>query len=80
MTSILPAGSNHTRLWGLTPRERLARMAAKQDLDFASGPGGGPLVANLDYVFDPAWLKLVAARSNHVVTQARIVMGLGAEA
>jgi phosphatidylglycerophosphate synthase len=68
VTSILPAGSNHTRLWGLTPRERLARMAAKQDMDFASGPGGGPLVANLDFVFDPAWLKLIAARPNHLVT------------
>jgi phosphatidylglycerophosphate synthase len=72
MTSILPAGSNHTRLWGLTPRERLARMAAKQDMDFASGPGGGPLVANLDFVFDPAWLKLIAARPNHVVTQSGV--------
>jgi phosphatidylglycerophosphate synthase len=47
-------------------------MAAKQDLDFASGPGGGPLVANLDYVFDPAWLKLVAGRPNHVVTQSGV--------
>jgi phosphatidylglycerophosphate synthase len=68
VTSILPAGSNHTRLWGLTPRERLARIAAKLDIDFASGPGGGPLVANLDFVFDPAWLKLIAGKPNHLVT------------
>jgi phosphatidylglycerophosphate synthase len=72
MSAILPAGSNHTRLWGLTPRERLARMAAKQDLDFASGPGGGPLVANLDFVFDPAWLQRIAARPNCVVTQGGV--------
>ncbi|HEX9953900.1 MAG TPA: CDP-alcohol phosphatidyltransferase family protein [Allosphingosinicella sp.] len=72
MTSILPAGSNHTRLWGLTPRERLARMAAKQGMEFASGPGGGPLVANLDFVFDPAWLKLIVGRANHLVTMGGV--------
>jgi phosphatidylglycerophosphate synthase len=68
MSAVLPVGTNHTRLWGLTPRERLARIAARQGLDFASGPGGGPLLANLDFVFDPAWLAFVAARSDHVVT------------
>ena len=68
MSAVLPAGSNRTRLWGLTPRERLARMAAKQGLDFATGAGGGPLVANLDYVFDPAWLRFVAQRPDHLVT------------
>jgi phosphatidylglycerophosphate synthase len=72
VSAILPAGSNHTRLWGLTPRERLARMAAKQDMDFDSGPGGGPLVANLDFVFDPAWLRLIAGRPNCVVTQGGV--------
>jgi hypothetical protein len=68
MSAVLPAGSNRTRLWGLTPRERLARIAAKQGLDFASGSGGGPMVANLDYAFDPAWLSYVAERPDHVVT------------
>jgi phosphatidylglycerophosphate synthase len=47
-------------------------MAAKQDMDFASGAGGGPLVANLDYVFDSAWLKLVAGRPDSVVTQGGV--------
>jgi phosphatidylglycerophosphate synthase len=68
MTAILPAGTNQTRLWGLTPRQRLARMAARQGIDFAEGSGGGPLVANLDYVFDPAWLAFIAAHPGHVVT------------
>ena len=68
MTTVLPAGTNHTRLWGLTPRERLARIAAAQDIGFAAGAGGGPLVANLDYVFDPAWLRFIAERPNHVLT------------
>jgi phosphatidylglycerophosphate synthase len=68
MTAILPAGTNRTRLWGLTARERLARMAATQGIDFASGAGGGPLVANLDFVFDPAWLRFIASRPDHVLT------------
>ena len=68
MTAILPAGTNRTRLWGLTPRERLARMAAAQRIDFASGVGGGPLVANLDFVFDHSWLQFIAGRPNHVLT------------
>ena len=68
MSAVLPVGSNHTRLWGLTPRERLARIAASQGLEFASGPGGGPLLANLDFVFDPAWMRLVAASPDQVLT------------
>jgi phosphatidylglycerophosphate synthase len=68
MSAVLPAGTNRTRLWGLTPRERLARMAAAQGIDFASGAGGGPLVANLDFVFDPSWLKFIAERPGHVLT------------
>jgi phosphatidylglycerophosphate synthase len=72
VSAVLPVGGNRTRLWGLTPRERLARMAGKQGLDFASGAGGGPLLANLDFVFDPAWLRLVAARPDHVVTQGGV--------
>jgi phosphatidylglycerophosphate synthase len=68
MTAILPVGSNRTRLWGLTPRERLARIALTQGIDFAAGAGGGPLLANLDYVFDPSWLRFVAERPDHVLT------------
>jgi phosphatidylglycerophosphate synthase len=55
-------------LWGLTPRERLARIARAQGLGFAEGAGGGPLLANLDFVFDPAWLRYVAERPEYVVT------------
>lgn len=72
MTAILPAGTNRTRLWGLTPRERLARIAAAQGIEFASGAGGGPLVANLDFVFDPSWLRWIAARPDHVLTSGGV--------
>jgi phosphatidylglycerophosphate synthase len=72
MTAVLPAGSNRTRLWGLTARQRLARIAGAQGMDFDKGAGGGPLVANLDFVFDPAWMKFVAARPEHVVTMGGV--------
>jgi hypothetical protein len=69
---VLPAGSNFTRLWGLTPRERLARIAGAHDMRFAAGAGGGPVIANLDYVFDPVWMGFIAARPEHVVTLAGV--------
>jgi phosphatidylglycerophosphate synthase len=68
MSSVLPVGSNRTRLWGLTPRQRLGRIAWAQGLDFSEGPGDGPLLANLDYVFDPAWMRFLTERPDHVVT------------
>ena len=68
MIAVLPAGTNQTLLWGLTPRQRLARIAARQGIAFAEGVGEAELGANLDFVFDPAWLRFVADRPNHVVT------------
>jgi phosphatidylglycerophosphate synthase len=68
MNSVLPVGSNQARLWGLTARQRLARIAARQGIGFDEGAGGGPLVANLNFVFDPAWLAFVAERPDHAVT------------
>jgi phosphatidylglycerophosphate synthase len=68
MTSLFPAGTNQIRLWGLTPRQRLARIAARQGIGFADGADDAPLVANLDHVFDPAWLAFIAERPEHVVT------------
>jgi phosphatidylglycerophosphate synthase len=68
VSAVLPVGSNRTRLWGLMPRERLARIALGQGVDFAAGAGGGPLLANLDFAFDPGWLRFVADRPDHVVT------------
>jgi phosphatidylglycerophosphate synthase len=35
---------------------------------FADGAGLTAIVANLDFVFDPAWLGWIAARPEHVVT------------
>jgi phosphatidylglycerophosphate synthase len=52
-------------LWGLTAEERLRRIAKAQGVD--AGAGGHVLV-NLGFAFDPAWLRFIAARPDHVVT------------
>jgi phosphatidylglycerophosphate synthase len=52
----------------MTARERLARIADREGIAFAQGAGGGPLLASLDHVFDPAWLAFIASRPDHVLT------------
>ncbi|PTQ11455.1 phosphatidylglycerophosphate synthase [Sphingomonas oleivorans] len=71
---ILLAGANDTRLWGLTSAERVGRIAAAQGLTMAVGSDVRlpALIVNLAYAFDPAWLKYVAARPNHVVTRGGV--------
>ena len=85
MKAVLPAGSNAIRLWGLTPRERLARIAARQGLGWAESAGAGagagesPIVANVDFVFDPAWLGFIGARPEHVVTCGGVPVLVGTD-
>jgi phosphatidylglycerophosphate synthase len=66
MTAVAPVGANATRLWGLSAEERLRRIARAQGLEVR--PDGEVLV-DLGYAFDPAWLKLAAARPGLVVTR-----------
>ncbi|PZU11795.1 CDP-alcohol phosphatidyltransferase family protein [Sphingomonas sp.] len=67
---LVPAGENDTLIWGLTTRERLRRIAAAQGFTLAANAGAeGALVVNLDYVFDPLWLKYAAARPGHAITR-----------
>jgi phosphatidylglycerophosphate synthase len=68
VSAVLPIGSNHTRLWGMTPRERLARIARVQGLSFAEGAPDADFLASLDVVFDPAWLKQIQKLPDHVLT------------
>jgi phosphatidylglycerophosphate synthase len=73
MTALLPqvriCGDNHVRLWGLTPRERIARIANKAGLTMASPEATGPLLLiNSDYAFDPQWIGFVLARPETVLT------------
>ena len=68
MTAVLPVGTNHARSWGMTPRERLARIARVQGLSEAQGAPDADLLVSLDVVFDPAWLKQIAKLPDHVLT------------
>ena len=63
--AVAAAGDNPVRLWGLTPAERLARIAAAQGMEVRAD---APVLANTAHVFDPAWLRRVAQRPDSVVT------------
>jgi phosphatidylglycerophosphate synthase len=69
VTAVAPVGANTTRLWGLSAEERLRRIAAAQGLEVRAD---GELLVNLGYVFDPSWLRLVAARPELAVTRGGV--------
>ena len=71
--NIIPIGSNPTRIWGMTSTERLRRMALAQKMRFcrdeADGPApAGTLIVAASHVFEPAWLRFMAARPGQVLT------------
>jgi phosphatidylglycerophosphate synthase len=59
---IVAVGSNETKLWGLTAKERLDRIARARSLEDA------PVIVNLGHAWDPSWLSFVAERPGQVVT------------
>jgi phosphatidylglycerophosphate synthase len=69
VTAVAPVGANPTRLWGLTAEERLRRIALAQKMEVRPD---GEILVNLDYAFDPSWLKLAAARPGLVVTRGGV--------
>jgi len=66
----LPVGTNPARAFGLDARDRACRLATNAGFDCAdaSEASRATLVANLDYAWDPAWLKAMAARPRTVLT------------
>lgn len=65
--SVETVGANPVRFWGLDTAERVRRIAARDGL----GGSGAPVVlASADHVFDPAWLRHIAARPGVVLTLA----------
>lgn len=62
---IEPVGDNPHRLWGLTAEQRLGRIAEVQGHNI----GKGAILANLDFAFDPAWLRWIAERPGHAVSR-----------
>ena len=66
--TVRPIGTNPTLVWGMTSTERLRRIARAQKLSFDK-PGDGPaLLVAASHVFEPAWLKFMAARPGEVLT------------
>jgi phosphatidylglycerophosphate synthase len=69
---VVLVGENSTLLWGISVDERVARIAAAQKLaigEQAVGEGAALLV-DRSFVFDPAWLREIAARPGDALTQS----------
>ena len=62
--SLVAVGDNPAQVFGLDARTRLERLAEKAGLAMADhvGPGRTTVLADLDYAWDPAWLKEIARR------------------
>lgn len=60
-------GSNPARPFGMDSAERMDRIAANAGLALSSEDGGPVIAANLDFAFDPAWLKAIASRPGSIL-------------
>ena len=65
LPALTPIGDNPTLLWGMTNAERLRRLARAEGLPEAAS--GAQLYVNLDYVFDPVWLRHIVTLPGTVV-------------
>jgi phosphatidylglycerophosphate synthase len=85
--TTLPAlaliGDNPSLLWGMTNAERLRRMARAEGLPDTPPASAARLFVNLDYVFDPVWLRHIVTLPGTVVmdgdalVMAHLTGGLG---
>lgn len=68
--NFVPVGTNPARLFGMDARTRACRLADNAGFPSADGAaeGRGTLLASLQYAWDPAWLKAIAARPGSVLT------------
>lgn len=60
-------GENKTLIWGMSNAERLRRLARAEGLPETAPPSGAHLFVNLDYVFDPVWLRHILTLPGTVV-------------
>ena len=67
---FVAVGESPARLFALSARERAERIAA--NIGLAVGPGAEPgrpvLLADMNYAWDPAWLKTLAKRPDTLLT------------
>lgn len=61
--AVILAGSNDTRIWGMTAATRIQRIAGAHKTDF-----DGTMIADVHYAFDPEWYGYIAARPNSALT------------
>ena len=61
---FVPVGTNAGRPFGMEARERACRLATNAGFECADALAAGraAIVANLDYAWDPAWLKAMRER------------------
>ena len=74
---FIPVGENPVRVFGLDAGDRARRLAANAGFECADKPpaSGGVLLANLDYAWDPALLKLIGSRpGSALVSDGRTVL------
>ncbi|MEP7316051.1 MAG: CDP-alcohol phosphatidyltransferase family protein [Sphingomicrobium sp.] len=64
MPTFVAVGDNPAIVFGLDARTRATRIAAKAGMEFGLVPVGGQpcLLADMDYSWDPTWLKAIAGR------------------
>ena len=73
LPAVEPVGANAARLWGLTPEERLRRIAGAQGLGM--GGEGRVILADVDFAFDPFWLRWAAEGAGRAITRGgRVVL------
>jgi len=65
--SLVPIGDNPVPIWGMPNRERLRRIAVQQRLSFDDAAAPHQLLANLAFVFDPAWSLHLATHPGAVL-------------
>lgn len=71
---VVTIGENTVRLWGLTMRQRVSRIARAAGMKpFASTadvdlPSGACLLVNAGFAFDPAWLRHIAEKPGRMLS------------
>ncbi|SFR84368.1 CDP-alcohol phosphatidyltransferase family protein [Sphingomonas jatrophae] len=68
MMNIAIVGDAPARLWSLTGRERITRIARAQGLGLVDAPASATILANAAFAFEPLWLRHVAAHPGMVLT------------
>lgn len=79
--AVVPVGANPTQIWGMSAEERLRRVAAARGLRIDPAATGPAMLADLQYVFDPAWFAHLLARPGSVLAvQGRPVLAHAGDA